>query len=214
MTSQIPIITFTTVTKNKSMENTLTIIGLGIVIAGWWITNTLAKRKDYQLELKKWKKEHLDSQLSTFYGQIYGILLENDRIRVQLTKQIGRKIIFRANKPLTDDERKLWLFYVENYFIPNNRKIVNLIKNNSHLLNGFSFPKTFLSFIDYSVGWELLHEQYKKLNIDYPLHYPENFPREFKTEIVGMVSKLKKQQWELVSLKTIEKKTKRLTSKH
>ncbi|WJJ95304.1 hypothetical protein [Algibacter luteus] len=187
------------------LKNLLEIIALVLVIIGWGITYWLAKKQDYHLELKKWEKELLDNQLSELYGKIHGILLENDRIRNVLIEQLGRKSIFRHNIPLSNEEEKLWLYYTENYFLPNNRKIVDLIKSNTHYLIGNEFPEIFKVYIDYAIGWELLHDQYLKIGREYDLHARENFPLGFQKRIIKDFSELKTRQWELVSENRISK---------
>lgn len=184
------------------------ICGLCIIVLGWFVNNILSKRKEHQYQQRRDQKNYLDSQLSKLYGPIYGILLENERLVKQLQDQFNREIVFRMGIPLTPREEKIWVHMLEKFFFPNNRRIINLILQNVDLIEGNRFPNSFLHFIDYAVGFELLHKQYLDLNIPYGFHYIENFPQEFQKEIILVTSKLKQYQWNLVDSQTMLKVTK------
>lgn len=180
------------------LREVIMVISLAVIMAGWLVTHYLSKKKERYFEAIKWQKSHLDNQLSSLYGPIYGLLLENDRHRKDIEEIFGRSIIFEGGNPLSEEEQKIWLHYLENYYLPNNRKIVEVIKSNIHLLQGTSLPKSFINFIDYTVAFEASHKQYKDLGRLYGFHSKMNFPVDFQKQIINEISELKKQQWNLV----------------
>jgi len=169
-----------------------------LVAIGWLVTHYLSKTKDRELQRDRDRKGYLDRQLARLYGPIYGLLMQNERLVRQVQERLGRKTVFESNRSLTDEEEKIWVHALENYFLPNNRRIVDIIINNVDLLEGYRFPDSYLRFIDYTVGLEMLHKQYQDLGIPYGFRYKENFPVEFERDIISIVSRLKKSQWELV----------------
>jgi hypothetical protein len=179
----------------------ITLLGFIIVIVGWLVSYFLARKKDRDFEKLKWTKSHLDQQLSEFYGPIYGFLLENDRLRQVIQEQFGRIIIFEGGNPLTEEEQKIWILFLETYFLPNNRKIIDILTKKVHLLQGYQYPKSFLAFLDYAIGFEALHKQYLNLGKEYGFHQKINFPIEFREEVIKVMSSLKKKQWEIVKQK-------------
>ena len=176
------------------------VFSLIMVALGWIISYLLSRRKDQKLESQKMKLQYLNGQISEFYGPIYSILLENDRIRQLIQDQFERKTIFEAGKELNKDEQEIWVHYLENYLIPNNRKIIDILINKIHLLQGYSFPSIYREWIDHALGYEVLHKQYKDVGRKYGFHSISNFPSEFRTEIVNTMSQLKKKQFEIVNL--------------
>jgi hypothetical protein len=177
------------------------ILGLIVLAVGWIVTYYLSRLKDQKLESQKIKLQHLNSQISQFYGPIYSILLENDRIRQLIHKQFGRDAIFENGKELTKVEFETWSHYLENYLIPNNRKIINILKDKIHLVQGDSFPSIFREWIDYALGYELYHKQFKDIGREYSFRSISNFPLEFRAEIINIMSQLRKKQFEIVNVK-------------
>lgn len=173
-------------------------MGLLLVGFGWLVSFYLGRRRDRELEMMRLRLDHINNQLSQFYGQVYGLLLENDRVRGLIREQFGRQIVFEGGKSLDKDEEPQWVHYLENYFLPNNRRIINLLVNNVHLWEGKVVPTSFLRFLDYAIGFEALHKQYRDLGREYGFHWIEGFPKEFRTEIIATVSELKSTQWVLV----------------
>jgi len=169
-----------------------------LIVVGWLVTYRLEKNKELEINRLDNQKNHVDIQLAQLYGPIYGLLLENDRVRHQVQMQFGRTTVFESESPLSKYEERIWVHYLENYFLPNNRKIIDLIQRNVHLLQGVKFPKSWITFIDYAMGYEIYHKQYKDLGAEYGFCYIENFPTDFRQDVVEMVSSLKKKQKELV----------------
>lgn len=182
------------------VNNILQLCGLLVIAIGWLISYRSARLRDQKIEEEKQKILYLNEQLSKFYGPIYSLLLENDRIRLIIQKQMGRDVIFPVGHSLTKDELKIWTHYLENFLIPNNRLILNTIENNVHLIQGVRFPEEYLDWIDHAIGYELLHKQYLDIGKEYGFYSIINFPKEFRESIVNSISQLKKRQQELVKI--------------
>jgi hypothetical protein len=169
-------------------------LAIAIVAIGWIVSYAIGKR----VEQRQSQQTYRETQLGELYGKIYGLLVENQRAFTVVLNAFDRKFVFKGDQGLPAEEKEIWLYYVENHFLPNNREIVDLIKNNIHLLHGYRFPRSFLMFIDYTIEWEALHGLYRKNGRDYPLHASGNFPREFQKDIIEIVSALKIKQLDAI----------------
>jgi len=187
----------------------LTAIGLLLVIVGWLIpyrTNLKVNQKlledEKEFEVMKWKKAQIDSQISKLYGPIYAILLESDIRFKRILHQLGRSTVFGKDEgidSLSEEEKKIWIHYVEEYKVKRQMEIVSIIENNFHLIYKQDIPKCFSHFLDYSIGWDLLENQKrKKIPNHYEYSYAFNFPKDFSSYIRGTLELLLKEQAELM----------------
>jgi hypothetical protein len=176
------------------MDTTIALLGVVIAIVGWPVSYFLTRSREVRLEHDKAKLDLLRRRLDEFYSPIYGLLLENDRIRQLISDEFGRGVIFVGNKPLTDEEKKIWVHYLENYVIPNNREILDILQTKIHLFVGETYPESFRHWIDHALGYELFHKQYKDIGREYGFHSCMNFPSRFQTDIVNAISQLTKLQ--------------------
>lgn len=63
-------------------------------------------------------------------------------------------------------------------------KMVEIMRNNLHLIYNSEIPTCYKNFLDYSLGWELLDNQ-KRNGVPnyYEYHYVFNYPAEFNRYI-------------------------------
>ena len=119
------------------IEVCLTAIGLMLVIFGWIIPHNqniklenLRKKEDLIFRKTQWEKDHIDSQISEFYGPIYALLQEQDILFERILYMFGRRHIFSKSqtsiKDLPENEQKIWMHFVDTYKIPLNHKILHL----------------------------------------------------------------------------------------
>lgn len=197
----------------KIAELCLTFIGLIFVVFGWIIPyrqslKSQEKEKEYEIEFQKnaWKKELIDKQISQFYGPISSLLRE-DSIRVQFVLfEMGRDHVFKGNEDrlsdMSEDDQIRWKHYVDTYKIPTQNKIMEIIEKNQHLVYKSEIPTSFDVYMRYSLGWELLDNQFRN-NVPnyYEYHFSHNFPSDFTIYINETLNLLLKSQSELTGLK-------------
>ncbi len=187
----------------------LALLGLVLIIFGWVIPykqRLVLESQKYDSEIKlqrlKWEKELIDNQISLLYGPVSILLNKYNLIRDKIFKLIGRNYIFDENHRTLDSlpsrEQKIWIHYVEEYKIPLNNKICDIISQSSHLIYNSENPKGLYAFIDYTIGWELSMNQYKsKVPNDFQYFYHENFPSNFVDYIHSTLSVLLRRQAEI-----------------
>lgn len=176
------------------MSTEIALLGVIIAIVGWPVSYILTRSREVRLEHDKAKLDLLRRRLDEFYSPIYGYLVENDRARKLISEQIGREIIFTRDNPLPQEDENIWIHYLENYVLPNNRSILNILQNKMHLFVGETYPESFRIWIDYALGYEIFHKQYKDIGREYGFHSCMNFPDQFRTDIINSVSQLVKFQ--------------------
>ena len=195
--------------KVKIIELVLTATGLLFVIFGWIIPYRQAvkeegKRKKFEENLlrRQWERDLIDKQISEFYGPISALLNDSDVRFSLILYQLGRPHVFEIGKDKLSDlperDRLIWKHYVDTYKIPLQNKILEILKNNQHLVYKSEIPTCFKSYLQYAIGWELLDNQ-KRNNVPnyYEYYYSYNFPVEFTNYINETLSILLKKQQEL-----------------
>lgn len=194
----------------KIVELVLTALGLVFVIFGWIIPyhqnlkiEAERKKADVELRQKQWEKEQIDNQIAEFYGPISALLQEQEILLERILYMFGRRCVFSKDQSqlsdLPENEQKIWVHYVDTYKIPLNNKIVEIIRNKKHLVYKSEIPTCFKSYLDYTLGWELLDNQ-KRSGVPnyYEYFYSFNFPSEFTKYINNTLDVLLKRQAELI----------------
>lgn len=174
----------------KIIEISIAFIGLVLVIFGWIVPHRNAMKtekariqNDKDLEIIRWKKELIDKQISNLYGPIYALIIEGDVSFSRILYQLGRQFVIPKDKSfydLPEHEQKIWKHYVDTYKIPNQMKIVEIMRDNLHLIYNSEIPTCYKEFLDYSLGWEMLDNQ-KQNGVPnyYEYHYVFSYPTEF-----------------------------------
>lgn len=174
----------------KIIDIVIAVIGLIFVIFGWIIpyrhsvkAEKLRIINEKELERIRWKKDLIDKQISELYGPIYALIIEGDISFSRILYQLGRKCVIPEGKSFNDlpeDEQKIWKHYVDTYKIKNQMKMVEIMRNNLHLIYNSELPNCYKEFLDYSLGWELLDNQ-KRQGVPnyYEYHYLFNYPADF-----------------------------------
>ena len=201
------------------VDSFFTFVGLVLVIFGWIIPYIQEKKQKLNLEKIKWEKEQIDKQISSLYGPIYAIIRENNVLFSLILYQLGRKYVIPKDKSFSDlpeQEQEIWKHYMNEYKIPNQNKIVSILRNNIHLIYNSEIPTCYNQFLDYACGLDLLNNQ-KNHSVQnyYEYHYCYNYPIEFDNYIKNTLNILLTKQAELIGLSDKNsKKNKRIYKKN
>jgi len=194
----------------KIIEITIACIGIILVIFGWIIpyrqsikAEALRKKNENEAEKIRWKKELIDHQIADLYGPIYALIIEGDITFSRILYQLGRRSIIPNDKSsfydLPEDEQKIWIHYVDTYKIESQMKMVEIMRNNLHLIYNSELPTCYKEFLDYSLGWELLDNQKRNgVSNFYEYHYLFNYPVEFNRYIRMTLETLLNEQAQLI----------------
>lgn len=186
----------------KVFELMISTVGLTFVIVGWILPfkqslklNKINQSAQLEQTKRELKIKMLDEQISKYYGPISAILTEQTIIRQRIGYQINRQVIFDKGKDklsdLSPDEQLIWKHFIDEYKIPLQRKIVEIMQNNAHLAVRGEHDVYVTKFLDYVLGWELLDSQ-KRNNVPnfYEYYYSYNYPKEFNNYIYSTLNAL------------------------
>jgi hypothetical protein len=152
------------------------VVGIaGILLAALasYIFNSINGAKTFRRQLKL---QRLDSQIEKLYGPLAGLLAKSQAIfEVALSvlprSEQGGAIDFGnfGNNPRND---VIWRALVEQYFLPVNDSMAELIQANIHLVDQVRGPaeshpsELFFGFIEHAMNFRTLHLLWKEKGID------------------------------------------------
>jgi len=196
----------------KIIELSIAVIGLLLVVFGWFIpykqsVRTTNRQQEFEKKLlcAQWEKKLLDDQISKFYGPIAELLREQD-LRLRTIKyQLGENIISLLEQngisDLPEDKQKIWMHFIDTYNIPIQARILEIIQNNQHLIYQSKNPECFKSYMQYVIEWELLDNQ-KRSGVPnyYEYYYSQNYPIAFNHYIENALIILLNRQKDLMEI--------------
>jgi hypothetical protein len=177
---------------------TVALIAGAFTAVGWLVTYILKEISDRKRHSLTAQLEHVKQQLEELYGPLTFLVLEGRRTFNNLLETLGRDIVFDNDHPLPASELKIWLFWVENDFLPRNRQIKELISAKTYLIEGGKVPNSFLKFIEHYSSWAIHHLRWKNDGTEYSWKSSVNWPSSFEEDVVDTFHKLKKRHAELI----------------
>lgn len=173
-------------------------IGLSILLVplGWLFNDSRNKKRALQQKIHEANLNRLENQVRLFYSPINTIRTQckavhkfyhdnmpkekNDPSRIDVSKMTERHL--RIHDYITD-----------NYLIPLNNKVIDIIENNAHLIDEAKFPESYLKFVEHIYEFEVRHRLYtdhdlKELITDQKT-FPENFDSDIKSKLESLRSK-------------------------
>jgi hypothetical protein len=182
----------------------LAILAASVTAIGWMINYVLNGRDERRRESLDASHDYLKSQLQELYGPLAFLVHESRTSRQDLLAALGRDQIFVDGKPLTDDELKVWLFWIENDIFPRNDKIHDLLTGKTHLIEGGKVPDSYLEFLKHHNSWKLNHLRWKEENVPYSFRSRVDYPDDFQQEILDTFGRLKEQQARILGERHVE----------
>jgi hypothetical protein len=178
------------------------IVAAVVSAVGWLVNYRLSAKSQREQQRLTDQLRHVERQLEHLYGPLVFLIQEGRASFEDLLQTLGRNSVFIRSRPLTDDEAKLWLFWVDNDLMPRNAAVQSLLSTQSHLIVGDHIPHSYIRFIDHYNSWRVNHSRWKQEGIPYSWHSKVNWPREFEAEIVETFVRLKRQQARLIGVVT------------
>ncbi len=193
----------------RIIELIFSLMGLVFIVLGWFIlyqqslkTENLRKENDIKTEKIRWKKEFIDRQIADLYGPISSLIREANIEFALIQFQLGRSYIIPKNhtfKDLPENEKKIWIHYVDTYKIPMQLKIAEILREGTHLMYNGEIPACVNTFLDYTLGWALLDNQ-KRNGVEnyYEYYYSYNYPKSFDDYIRNTLHLLYEERTKLI----------------
>lgn len=175
---------------------------LAVAVLSAIVAYVLTRRAAREQHRREATLRHIERQLSDLYGPLTFLLLEGDQVFEDLCDDFGED--WREGKRyLTEDgEIKKWIYWAENYFIPRNREIQELLSQQSHLIEGDRLPQGFQDFARHHASWTLEMKRWREKGVGDGLFSRHSWPVEFSKEVESTFQRLKQRHARLLGAET------------
>ena len=197
------------------------IIGFLLAVAGYWFGRLLEKyrleqskvleqfrteqhkileqlrgeqalRKEYEALRDQATMSHLQHQIEDLYGPLYGLIEYGKSVN-----EIEHQTI--ALTPDGQDTGAILRYFVEEYYLPINSQMSDLIRSKIYLLDTDEFPDSFRQFLTHAAQFECLHGLWKDLTIKSDHIAGIEYPKMFRGDAETTLDKLRREYNEYVS---------------
>jgi hypothetical protein len=158
--------------------------------AAAYLNNKVLQRRNERL---RW----LSAQLSELYGPLVMIGAANRIAFLEFERRYAPEGEKMFGKSTTDDIRRVWRIWVETVFMPNNRRMLEILQSKGHLLVEDKMPEVLLQVAAHTYGYEALLTRWRENDFSEYLSVVD-FPSEFHEYTQSRFRILKAQQLRLL----------------
>lgn len=169
-----------------------------VTLVGWIVNHQLTHQREERIRRHAASLKFVERQLEELYGPLAFFLHEGRRSYLDLLDTLGRDLVFTPGENLSDDELRMWLFWAENSFLPKNQHMKELLMGKTHLIEGASFPESYVAFLDHHNSWMINHERWQKQEVEYSWHSKVDWPVGFETDVLATFEMLKAKHAKLI----------------
>jgi hypothetical protein len=152
--------------------------------------NKILQRRDERLR-------RLNAQLSELYGPLVMIGAANRIAFLEFERRYAPEGERLFDKSTTNEIFRLWRIWVETVFLPNNKRIVDILQAKAHLLVEDEVPPVLLQLAAHTYGYEALLARWQEDDFSDYVSIVD-FPRDFQEYIQSRFHVLKTQQLKLL----------------
>ncbi|HEY0152041.1 MAG TPA: hypothetical protein VGB92_08595 [Longimicrobium sp.] len=170
---------------------TSALIGAITAVMGWFITEYFVRRRSNESMRQEAALQHLKYQIEELYGPLIGLIQRSSTVY-----QVAMRLLPPASDGQRDvtslrgDAKKIWYFFVEEYFLPSNSEIRNLVLSRMHLFEGGTIPASIQQFFEHATQFECLHRLWREKNVTIPGMHGAEWPPDLEADIDGTLRKL------------------------
>ena len=155
-----------------------------VTITSLIISNYFMRRKEDRTKRLQIRIEYASKQIEEFYGPLYSLIQQ-----MKNYKSVRQSIIMPQDIP-PDEVNKIKIFFREEYQMPLNNEIRDLIKNKFHLIEGKELPSSFWTFLQYSTQQSAQVRLWKELQMETHHIQGTPWPNEFEEDVKKTVTEL------------------------
>jgi hypothetical protein len=174
------------------------VIAAAVSAAGWVVNYILSSKLERERTRQAARLTHVQNQLERLYGPLAFLVYEGRKAFNDVWEKFGGQAIFTGDRELSQEELDLWLFWVDNEFIPRNTKIEQLLSANTHLIPGKRLPDSYIKFLDHHIGWHMEHLRWTEGGTRYSWHSKINWPKSFEDEVLSTFEDLMEEHAALI----------------
>jgi hypothetical protein len=140
-----------------------TIVSVTLALCGYSVTYL----NNLRIHQRQERLLRINRQLSEFYGPIYALSQASTNIYWRFQKRVDRPGFdwlapYLSPQGPNEHDVKEWQLWALTYFMPNNRRIMELIVSKSDLLIEESIPRVLLQFCEHTAGYEIVLKKWEK----------------------------------------------------
>jgi hypothetical protein len=170
-----------------------------VTAIGWVVDHRLSERRELTRIAIEAQLRHIESQLEDLYGPLVFYLHEGEQAFEDLRATIGQDgVLYIEDGELTDPIVSTWLYWAENVFMPRNEAIVQLLKTKAHLVDGPTFPASYVEMIHHHHSWMIRHRRWRDEAVRYSWRSNIEWPADFQVDVPQTFEGLKQRQAELL----------------
>jgi hypothetical protein len=172
-------------------------IGLLILLAGFFLNRFLERFKSQQAILKDAQSlrdqaalRNLQRQIEELYSPLLA-LIQHSRLVYEVSAKKLPRLREASGYKSTKSESEVWRYFVEQYFLPLNLQMAELIRSKVHLIDTDQIPESFLQFLKHQSQFDCLHILWKDLSIASDEIGGRGWPTHFEQDVQSTLSKLR-----------------------
>jgi hypothetical protein len=162
------------------------------------VNHVLSERANRRRQHLQEQLAYTTQQIEELYGPLAFLIIEGQRVFKDLLESLGRNYVFLDDQPLPPDELKTWMFWLEQSFLPRNQEIRRLLSAKTHLIEGSSMPRSFVTFLEHYSSWDIRHWRWTAEQVEYSWHSSINWPTDFSNDVLETFRLLKDRHARLV----------------
>ena len=185
-----------------------------VVIIGWYRQSKFQrnideenKKRIIELDIRDKNIKRLETQISDFYAPIYALRVQCETAHYEYRSRMPK---VPRNKHVIDE--KNWTqkdhiihdYITDEFLIPYNNQIADIIKNKSHLIIEKDFPQSLIDFIKHTKKLEIVHNLITKHKVDVSMEQ-DTFPKHFTKEIKEKLDDLRNEYFKLLDESKLSK---------
>jgi hypothetical protein len=179
------------------------LIAAGAAALGWFANHWLTSQREERRRRAEAQLKFVERQIEELYGPLAGALYEGRRTFLDLLDSLGRRFVFPESGSLSANDLKTWLFWAESEFLPRNNYTKQLLTSKAHLIDGATFPESYIEFLDHCNSWAVNHRRWKEQEVEYSWRSKLNWPESFEREALATFHELKQRHAQLIGALTV-----------
>jgi len=176
----------------------IAVIGAVVTAVGWLVTSASTSYAERERRRAEALLRHVERQLEELYGPLAFLVYEGRRTFEDLLEVLGRDRVFNGDKPLTADELRTWFYWAEADFLPRNERIKSLLMAKTHLVDGPTFPPSYVEFLNHCNSWDISHRRWREQGVAYSGFPKVDWPDEFEADVIKTFQNLRSRHASLI----------------
>lgn len=168
-------------------------IGLLILIAGFFLNKILerfkgeqALRKQYEALRDQTKLNHIQRQIEELYSPLLGLITTS-----KIVNDIANLKQDSVGTDGTNEEAETKRYFVEQYYLPFNRQMADLIRAKVYLVPTSELPDSFNLFLKHQAQFDCLHSLWRDEGISSDKIPIERWPDQFRVDVQTTLTELR-----------------------